>query len=119
MVVCNTVRHQGRLSSGIWFHSHRGDITRRIYELTEEQTARLLDFLEKGQAEGSTCPLPIFGDASNRRRVDEDVAMPEFNVYRDRWERTVDYRNWEKYTGTWTCTSGKNAVDWPEVLDQR
>lgn len=100
---------------GIWFHSHRDDVTERIYALTEEQTANLLQFLGKGQVDGSTvCPLPILGDITNRRRVDQAIAIPEFNVYRDRWERTVDYRNWKHYR-FWpkSCVRDRLARDWP------
>lgn len=100
---------------GIWFHSHRDDVTKRIYALTEEQIANLLQFLEKGQINGSVCPLPILGDITNRRRVDEEIAIPEFNVYRDRWERTVEYRNWNDYR--FQRHHCRNAIDWPEILD--
>ncbi|KAG8163372.1 hypothetical protein KVR01_006669 [Diaporthe batatas] len=105
----------GSTYDGIWFHSHRDDVTKRIYALTEQQTANLLQFLEKGQINGSVCPLPILADITNRRRVDEEIAIPEFNVYRDRWERTVDYRNWNDYRSQrHHC---RNAIDWPEILD--
>lgn len=90
-------------------------MTKRIYALTEEQTASLLQFLEKEQTDGSTCPLPILGDITNQRRVDEEIAIPEFNIYRDRWERTVDYRNWYDYRAQRHCC--REAIDWPELLD--
>lgn len=76
---------------GIWFHSHREDVTKRIYKLTEEQSTSLLQFHEKKLSNESICPLPILGDINKRLRVDEGIASPEFNIYRDRWERTVDY----------------------------
>ncbi|KAL1867496.1 hypothetical protein Daus18300_006340 [Diaporthe australafricana] len=101
---------------GVWLHSHRTRVTRRIYELTEDQRLSLLRFLEKEQMEDddSASPLPILGDRNNRRRVDPEIAMPEFNVYRDRWERTVDCENW----GSYRTPSGRNHVDYPELEDQ-
>lgn len=109
------LRHCQIEYDGIWFHSHRQDVTKRIYELTEEQTASLLQFLEKERITESTCPLPILGDITNRRRVDEEIAMPEFNVYRDRWERTVNCRNWDDYEEQKTCC--RDAIDWPQLPD--
>ena len=100
---------------GVWLHSHRRAVTRRIYEVTEEQTASLLWFLEREQVEGddSASPLPILGDRNNRRRVDPEIAMPEFNVYRDRWERTVDFENW----GSVRIPHSRNLVDYPDLED--
>lgn len=43
--------------------------------------------------------------------------MPEFNIYRNRWERTVDYGNWYDYrVQRHHC---RNAIDWPELLDRQ
>jgi hypothetical protein len=42
--------------NGIWFHSHREVVMKRIYVFTEEQTARLLDLLQNEHADGSICP---------------------------------------------------------------
>lgn len=100
---------------GIWFHSHREDVTKRIYKLTEEQSTSLLQFLGKTLTNESMCPLPISGDMNNRLRVDEEIAIPEFNIYRDRWERTVDYSNWDNYCAQSHCC--REAIDWPELLD--
>jgi len=100
---------------GIWFHSHREDVTKRIYKLTKEQSERLLQLLERGQTDDSISPLPILGGIKNRERVDEEIAIPEFNIYRDRWERTIDYKNWSDYRAQQHCC--REAIDWPELLD--
>ncbi|KAG8162850.1 hypothetical protein KVR01_007328 [Diaporthe batatas] len=100
---------------GIWFHSHRYEVTKRIYKLTGEQSERLFQLLEREQTEASSCPLPILGDINNRERVDEEIAIPEFNIYRDRWERAIEYKNWSDYGAQRHCC--RNDIDWPELLD--
>lgn len=65
-------------------HSYREGVTKRIYRLTEEQRASLLQFLDKEQIDESTCPLSILGDIHNRQRVGEEIAILEFDIYRDR-----------------------------------
>lgn len=105
---------------GVWFHSHRKDVTRRIYALTDDQTATLLRFLtrEAGDPDhrdiDSECPLPILGDSNNRRRVDPGIAIPEHNVFRDRWERKLAYRSYAQYEQNRSCT--KNSLDYPEMV---
>ncbi|KAK7720728.1 hypothetical protein SLS63_009722 [Diaporthe eres] len=105
---------------GVWFHSHRKDATRRIYALTDDQTATLLRFLtrEAGSPDhgdiDSECPFPILGDSNNRRRVDPEIAMPEHNVFRDRWERKMAFRSYEQYEQNSSCV--KNSLDYPEMV---
>lgn len=105
---------------GVWFHSHRKDVTRRIYALTDDQTAALLRFLtrEAGDPDhgdiDSECPFPILGDSNNRRRVDPEIAMPEHNVFRDRWERKMAFRSYEQYEQNSSCV--KNSLDYPEMV---
>lgn len=99
----------------VWFHSHRKDLTNRIYALEDEQIATLLRFLD---SDGETlvesaCPLPILGDGHNRRRIDPEIAMPEFNVFRDRWERSVNVQNHRQYREEQRCVM--SPLDYPEL----
>lgn len=75
----------------------------------------LLRFLD---SDGETlldaaCPLPILGDRENRRRIDSEIAMPEFNVFRDRWERSVDVKNHRQYREEQHCV--RTPLDYPEL----
>lgn len=36
-------------------------------------------------------------DKTNRRRVDNEIAIPEHNIYRDRWERKIRFTDFEEY----------------------
>lgn len=99
----------------IWFHSHRYDLTDRIYALEDNQIATLLCFLDSAEARlvDSECPLPILGDRNNRRRIDAEIAMPEFIVFRDRWERSVNIENHTEYRERKHCV--QYPLDYPEL----
>lgn len=98
---------------GVYFHSQRQSVPMRIYKLDKEQKASLLRFLKMAKVEDddSASPLPILGDRRNRDRVDPEIAMPEFNIYRDRWERTVKFENWLRYRPS--CP--RTAFEYPEL----
>jgi hypothetical protein len=105
---------------GVWFHSHRENVTYRIYALTEEQIDLLLHFLEwepKSQSHQQgprpECPLPILGNDNNLTRVDPDVAIPMHNVFRDRWERKASWKSPAAYS--FKRGTPKNELDYPEV----
>ncbi|KAG6358643.1 hypothetical protein INS49_012161 [Diaporthe citri] len=106
---------------GVWFNSHRRDVTYRIYALTSDQLDSLLQFLEwvpnaltGGQEQQPECPLPILGDDNNLTRIQPDVAIPMHNVFRDRWERKAVWRDYSHYCmGSRRCV--KTALDFPEV----
>lgn len=101
---------------GVWFHSHAKDVTRRIYALTDDQTATLVRFLRDSHDReiDSECPLPIYGDKENSRRVDPEIAIPEHDVFRDRWERKQTYVNYLDYQKHRSCV--KNSLDYPEKV---
>lgn len=105
---------------GVWFHSHTKDVTRRIYALTDDQTATLDRFLKREARDSHDreidpeCPLPMFGDKDNSRRVDPEIAIPEHNVFRDRWERKQTYVNYLDYQKHRSCV--KNSLDYPEKV---
>lgn len=106
----------------VWFHSHRKNVTFRIYALTDEQLDSLLHFLERGPESDSTqqgqcleCPLPILGDDNNLTRVDPDVAIPMHNIFRDRWERKIMYGSYNEYAFTRGKGIPRNELDYPEI----
>lgn len=107
---------------GVWFHSHRRDVTFRIYALTDEQLDSLLHFLERGPKSHSTqqgqfleCPLPILGNDNNRTRIDPDVAIPMHNVFRDRWERKAMWESYSAYSFGKAKGRPRNELDYPEI----
>lgn len=100
---------------GLWFHSHRQGVTRRLYALTENQETDLKAFLlakqDNVQSQQVKCPLPILGTADNVRRVDAVIAIPEFNIYRDRWERKIEKDSFQEYLRT--RRDVVNTLDYP------
>jgi len=109
-------RTEGSPSATVWFHSFRDTVTRRIYALTEPQQAALVGFLQGGAGDGG-CPLPILADATNRERVDADIAIPERNIFRDRWERKITVASYEEYVERHE-RDVLTAVDYPELADR-
>lgn len=69
----------------IWLHPDRYDITYRIYQLSDEQRQRLLDFLTAEDPDLGL--LPILGDEKNMRREDPEEPIEETGIYRSLWER--------------------------------
>ncbi|KAL1854941.1 hypothetical protein Daus18300_011261 [Diaporthe australafricana] len=100
----------------VWLHSHRKGLTHRICALNDHQFDTLVHFLESPDiGDENPCPLPILVDKTNRRRVDEGIAIPEYNIYRDRWERKIrfsDYEEFEWIHGGNCCLS---EADYPEL----
>lgn len=90
-------------------------MTNRIYALEDKQIATLLRFLDSDGETlvDSVCPLPILGDRDNRRRIDAKIAMPESNVFRDRWERFVNVKNHGEYREQMSCV--RTTLDYPEL----
>lgn len=73
-------------------------MTHRICAVTDDQLADLLQFLgSETPCDENSCPLPILVDKTNRRRVDDEIAIPEHNIYRDRWERRIRFSDFEDY----------------------
>lgn len=72
----------------VWFHSHRFEITTRPYALTEDQRTSLVRLL-RAERPIDNSVLPILGDGNNRLRVDAEIAIPEYGIYRDKWEREI------------------------------
>lgn len=82
----------------LWLHPSRKGVTRQICAVTEEKLGKLVQFLEsENQGDQTACPLPILVDITYHRRVDNEIAIPEHNIYRDRWERRMSFRNFEDY----------------------
>lgn len=78
--------------NGIWFHSSRRGVTDHVYALKDEQTASLLLFLESEPGK-APCQFPVLGDKDSIRR-DWQISIPKYNIYRDRWERKIRFRNY-------------------------
>lgn len=99
----------------MWFQAHRETVTQRVFALTDDQRSALLHFLDLDPAAVGTseCPLPIIGDSSNRRRVDYEIAIPEHNIYRDRWERPIEYGSYDDYLNRRSCV--RDVFDYPEL----
>lgn len=92
----------------------RKGITRRVCAVTEDQLAKLVQFFESESPEDQrACPLPILVDNTNRRRVDNEIAIPEHNIYRDRWERKMRFRNFEDYDFVRGGMCVVDEVDYP------
>lgn len=80
--------------NGVWFHSHRCDVTDHVYALREDQIASLTHFLESDLEEASLCcPFPMLADRENVRR-DYRLSMPKYKTYRDPWERKMMYMSY-------------------------
>lgn len=73
----------------VYFHSCHKRVTRRIFQLRDEQQQELTDFLLKDTSTlpSGHCPLPILADDSNHVRIDVHKAIIHHRVYRDAWER--------------------------------
>lgn len=62
-------------------------------------------------------PLPILVNRTNRSRVNVEIAIPEYHIYRDRWERKILYEDIDDYD-LW----GRSCVvddDYPELEGNR
>lgn len=97
----------------VWFHSHREDFTIRPYALTEDQRTNLVHFLRAAKPDDTL--LPILGDKRNRRRVDAEIAIPEHDIYRDRWERKIERYDYGHYLRM--RRDVYNDIDYPELPD--
>lgn len=84
--------------NSVWLHPFRKNLTHRICELTDDQLSDLLKFYASEQpADWAIPPLPIMVNKKNRRRVEYEIAIPEHNIYRDRWERMIQYQDLDDY----------------------
>lgn len=56
----------------VYFHACHYGVTKRIFQLRDEQQQALTKFLLANIATPPSghCPLPIFGDGQNRVRID-------------------------------------------------
>lgn len=99
----------------VFFHACHHRVTRRVFQLRDEQQEALTAFL---LADATTpppdpCPLPILGDDENRVRIEAHEAIITHQVYRDPWER----RPW---TGEEVLKFGrrpKESTDHPAVRE--
>lgn len=91
--------HCDQQCNSVWLHPFREELTYRICELTSDQISDLLTFFASEQQPGDSAssPLPVMVDKKNLRRVEYEVAIPEYNIYRDRWERVIRYEDYEEY----------------------
>lgn len=104
--------------NSVWLHPFRPEPTMRICELTEEQLSNLLYFLtaeSPGDGELLPSPLPILVNRKNRSRVDPQIALPEYHIYRDRWERKILFKDIEDYELLEGRTCTMDADDYPEL----
>lgn len=82
--------------------------------MTEDQLAKLVQFLEsEDPGDHRACPLPILIDSTNRRRVDNEIAIPEHNIYRYRWERKMRFSDFEEYDFVRGGMCVVDEVDYP------
>ncbi|KAK7701524.1 hypothetical protein SLS64_010269 [Diaporthe eres] len=81
-------------ADAVYLHPDRNEVTYRICLLTDAQKKALLDFLLDKPGTGSTCPLPIIPDETNRQRVDPEEPIRCTGVYRDQWERKMPPPYW-------------------------
>lgn len=102
-------------SDAVYLHPDRNEVTYRICLLTDTQKKTLLDFLLDKPGTGSTCPLPIIPDETNRQRVDPEEPIRYTNVYRDQWERKMPPPYWMG-DGRGSCVY--NPLDFPTKMDQ-
>ena len=61
---------------------------------------------------GSHITQTTVGDGTNRQCINDEIAMPEFNAYRDRWERLVNFKNHSDYRSKRHCV--KDPLDYPD-----
>lgn len=87
-------------------------MTRRIYALTDEQQLDLVNFLLSEAGPSAQSPLPILGGAQNLRRVDPEISIPKYNIFRDRWERKVFVSSFSEYLET--RSDVEDIIDHPE-----
>ncbi|ROW08493.1 hypothetical protein VMCG_03258 [Cytospora schulzeri] len=101
--------------NSVWLHPFRQNLTHRMCELTEDQLSDLLRFYASERpADWSPPPLPIMVNKKNRRRVEYEIAIPEHNIYRDRWERTIQYIDLDDYEFRRGRTCVIDEDDYPE-----
>ena len=70
----------------VYFYSCRARVTKRYYQLRDDQQQALMDFFLTEHPDSSTSPLPILADQRNLVRVNEEAAILG-HFYRDVWER--------------------------------
>jgi hypothetical protein len=81
--------------------------------LTEAQKESLFLFLLSDSEKLIESPLPILGGIDNRNRVDPEIAMPEYGIYRDRWERKVTISSYKDYI--LNRRDVRTILDYPEL----
>lgn len=102
-------------ADAVYLHPDRNEVTYRICLLTDAQKKALLDFLLNKPGTGSTCPLPIIPDETNRQRVDPEEPIRYTGVYRDQWERKMPPPFWMG-DGRGSCVY--NPLDFTSKMEQ-
>lgn len=82
----NSKQQAPEIPPNVYFHSCRALVTKRYYQLRDDQQQALMDFLLAEHPDSSTSPLPILADNQNLVRVNAEAAILG-HFYRDVWER--------------------------------
>ena len=95
----------------MWIHGALANGPNTLYPPTPEQFSALVDFLLAEEDPKPPCPLPIHGTPQNRPRWDPNLALGDFHIFRDKYERKV-----------WRPGPRNRVIhfvrDWPELKDE-
>src|SRR3569833_1344792 len=95
----------------MWIHGALDNGPRTLYPPTPGQFTALVDFLLADEDRRLPCPLPIHGTPENRPRWEPNVALADFHIFRDKYERKV----WRPGPRDRVL---KTVGDWPEMRDE-
>lgn len=99
----------------VYFHSCHHRVTKRIFQLRDEQQEALTAFLlaDTTTPPPNPCPLPVLGDDENRVRIDVHEAIITHQVCRDPWKR----RPWIGEEVLKFKRRPKESTDYPAVRE--
>ncbi|KAK3297370.1 uncharacterized protein B0H64DRAFT_392019 [Chaetomium fimeti] len=100
-----------------YLHPARYEVTRRLWQVKDEEQLALLDFMlspaPASSSQPANAPLPLLPTLDHRIRIDPHYAMFRHKVYRDIWERPEptdeDCYFWDRRP--------RNSLDYPELED--
>jgi hypothetical protein len=102
-----------------YLHPARYGVTRRLWQVKDEEQLALLGFLlspvpATSSPQLTNGPLPLLPTSNHRVRIDPHYAMFQHKVYRNIWERPEptdeDCYFWDRRP--------RNSVDYPELEDK-
>lgn len=97
----------------MWIHCDLRAGPSTLFPPTKVQLDALVSFLLAADLESyqTKCPLPIRGTKENRPRWDPDKAFAHYNIFRDRYEKTIAPEPQHP-------RDVFEARDWPELGDR-